>query len=106
MGVGITSLVLLVISLITVLILFFKLRRKEAQSQQHNIHKKQFNKHMELSPPKSSPHTATGDNNPPRQENDNSGEYDVVVSTTSKAGLYETVHAQEKDDQDHIYSKI
>ena len=106
MGVGIASLVLLVISLIIVLILVLKLKKKNIQSQQENKYKSKLNEHMELSPPKSSAYATTGVDNPSRQENGNSGEYDVVVSTTSKAGMYETAQAQEEEDQDHVYSKI
>ena len=87
-------------------IIALKLRKTTIQSQQENKSKDQSNDQMELSPPKPFPYTATSVKNPPKQENANNDEYDVVVSTTSKAGKYETVQVPEADDQDHIYRII
>ena len=107
MGIGIGLIVLLTVSVILVLMLFLKFKRKGVQSRHKTTEDNhQAKDYMELSPSKPSAYTALSVNSAAKQGKGNSDEYDEVVSPTSTAGQYETMPAQQPDNQDHIYSKI
>ena len=107
MGIAIGLFVLLTVAVVIVLITCLKLRRKEVQSRHKTTEDNhQAKDYMELSPSKPSAYTALSVNSAAKQGKGNSDEYDEVVSPTSTAGQYETMPAQQPDNQDHIYSKI
>ena len=107
MGIAIGLFALLTVSVIIVLILSVKLRRKKVQNQHKTTEDNHQSKdYMNLSAPKPSSYTALSVNPTAKQGKNNSDEYDEVVSPTSTAGQYETMPAHQPDNQDHIYSKI